>query len=77
MKARLSWLIEFSPTLAGTKDAVKDEKSPNSCEDNTNSSDSVDSSDYSESGDSDDSSSDSSRYVEESFEVMFIPEEEL
>ena len=69
MEARLSWLIEFSPTLAGTKDAVKDEKSPNSCEDDTNSSDSVEFSDYSESSDSDDSSSDSS------FEVMFVPKE--
>ena len=52
------------------RDAVEDEKSPNSCEDDTNSDDS-------ESNDSDYSSSDSSRYVEESFEVMFVPEEEL
>ena len=63
------------------RDAVDwDEESPNSCEDDTNSSNSDDSSDDSESGDSDDSSSDSSRYVEESFEVMFVPveqEEEL
>ena len=50
----------------------------NSCEDDkTGSSDSDDSSDNSESSDSDGSSSDSSRYVEESFEVMFEPEEEL
>jgi len=48
------------------RDAVKDEESPNSCEDDTTS----------ESSDSDDSSNDSSAYVEESFEVM-IAEEEL
>ena len=41
------------------RDAVEDEESPNSCEDDTNSSDSDDS----ESSDSDDSSSDSSGYV--------------
>ena len=41
--------------------------SPNSCEDDTSS----------ESSDSDDSSNDSSTYVEESFEVMFVPEEEI
>ena len=46
-------------------DAVEDEECPNSCEDDTNSSD------------SDDSLSDSTRYVEESFEVMFVKEEEL
>lgn len=46
-------------------DAVGDEECPNSCEDDTNSSD------------SDDSLSDSTRYVEESFEVMFVKEEEL
>ena len=45
------------------RDAVEDEESPNSCEDDTNSSDSDDSSDDSESSDSDDSSSDSSGYV--------------
>ena len=49
------------------RDAVEDEKSPNSCEDDTSS----------ESSDSDDSSKDSSTYVEESFEVMFVPEEEI
>ena len=49
----------------------------NSCEGGTNSSDSDDSSDDSESSCSGDSSSNSSRYVEESFEVMFVPEEEL
>ena len=66
MEARLSWLVEFSPTHAGTG-AVEDEESPNSCEDDTSS----------ESSDSDDSSNDSSTYVEEPFEVMFVPEEEL
>ena len=43
--------------------AVEDEESPNSCEDDTSS----------ESSDSDDSSNDSSTYVEDSFEVMFVP----
>ena len=59
-------MIEFSPTHAGNlsaRDAVEDEESPNSCEDDTSS----------ESSDSDDSST----YVEESFEVMFVPEEEI
>ena len=46
------------------RDAVEDEESPNSCEDDTSS----------EFIDSDDSSNDSSTYVEESFEVMFVPE---
>ena len=56
----------------------EDEESSNLCDDNTNSSDSEDSSDDSKSSDSDDySSKDSSGYVEESFEVMFVPEEEL
>ena len=67
MEARLSWLIEFSITHAcgnlTARDAVEDEESPNSCEDDTSS----------ESSDSDDSST----YVEESFEVMFVPEEEI
>ena len=49
------------------RDAVEDEESPNSCEDDTRS----------EFSDSDDSSNDSSKYVEESFEVMFVPEEEI
>ena len=49
------------------KGTVEDEESPNSCEDDTSS----------ESSDSDDSSNDSSTYVEESFEVMFVPEEEI
>ena len=59
------------------RDAVEDEESPNSWEDDTNSSDSDDSSDDSESSDSDDSLRDSSRYAEESFQVMFVPEERL
>ena len=45
------------------RDAVEDEESPNSCEDDTSS----------ESSDSDDSSNDSSTCVEDSFEVMFVP----
>ena len=59
-------MIEFSPTHAGTlvpETAVEDEESPNSCEDDTSS----------ECSDSDDSST----YVEESFELMFVPEEEI
>jgi len=51
----------------GARDAVEDEESPNSCKDDT----------CSDSSDSDDSSNDSLTYVEESFEVMFVPEEEL
>ena len=47
------------------RDAGDDEESHNSCEDDTNS------------NDSDDSSSNSSRYVIESFQVMFLPKEEL
>ena len=49
------------------RDTVENEESPNSCEDDT----------ISESSDSDDSSNDSSTYVEESFELMFVPEEEI
>ena len=49
------------------KTTVEDEESPNSCEDDKSS----------ESIDSDDSSNDSSTYVEDSFEVMFVPEEEI
>ena len=45
------------------KDAVEDEESPNSCEDDT----------PSESSDSDESSI----YVDKSFEVMFVPEDEI
>ena len=50
------------------RDAVEDEESPNSCEDDTS---------------SESSDSDSKTYVEESFEVihfrevMFVPEEEI
>ena len=63
-------MIEFSPTHTGTfvpETAVEDEESLNSCKDDTRS----------ESSDSDDSSNDSSTYVEESFEVMFVPEDEI
>ena len=53
------------------RDAVEDEESPNSCQDDA-------SSEFSDSDDSsNDSSNDSSTYVEESFEVMFAPEEEI
>ena len=53
--------------LAVLETAVEDVESPNSCEEDTSS----------ESSDSDDCSNDSSTYVEESFEVMFVPEEEI
>ena len=60
-------LIDRVLTLAranlSARDAVEDEESPNSCEGDMSS----------ESSDSDDSST----YVEESFEVMFVPEEEI
>ena len=49
------------------RDAVEEEESPSSCKDNTSS----------ESSDSDDSSNDSSTCIEESFVVMFVPEEEI
>ena len=49
------------------RDAVEDEESPIWCEDDASS----------ESSDSDDSSNDSSIYFEESFEVMFVTEEEI
>ena len=55
------------------RDAIEDEQSPKSCQDDTISSDSDDSPDDLKSSDS----NDSSRYVEESFEVIFVPEEEL
>ena len=48
------------------RDAVEDYESPNSCEDDT----------ISESSDSDDYSKDSSTYVEESVEVMFVTDYE-
>ena len=60
---RNSWVL----THARGNLSTRDEESPNSCEDDTSS----------ESSDSDDSSNDSSTYVEESFEVMFVPEEEI
>ena len=69
-KLNQTGIPEFSPTARGnlsTRDAVEDEESPNSCEDDTSS----------ESSDSGDSSNDSSTYVEESFEVMLVPEEEI
>ena len=47
--------------------AVEDEESPNSCEDDT----------ILEFSDSDDYSNDSQTYVQESFEVMFVLEEEI
>ena len=50
-----------------TRDTVEDEESPNSCEDDTSS----------KSSDSDDSSNDHSTYLEESFEVMCVPKEEI
>ena len=49
------------------RDAIELEESPISCKDDTGS----------ESSDSDDSSNDSLTNVEESFEVMFVPEEEI
>ena len=60
--------MSFSPTHAGTlerdaRDAVEDEESPNSCEDDTSS----------EPSDFNDSSNDSSQ----SFEVIFVAEEEI
>ena len=53
--------------ILSARDAAEDEESPNSCEDDTSS----------EFSDSDDSSNDSSTYVEESFEVMFVTKEEI
>ena len=64
---RNSWVLTHARGNLSTRDAVEDEESPNSCEDDTSS----------ESSDSDDSSNDSSTYVEESFEVMLVPEEEI
>ena len=49
------------------RDAVEDEESPNSCEDDT----------FLEFSESDDYSNDSSTYVQESFEVMFVSEKEI
>ena len=64
---RNSWVLTHARGNLSTRDAVEDEESPNSCEDDTSS----------ESSDSDDSSNDSSTYVEESFEVMLVPEGEI
>ena len=61
------WLNWHARGNLSARDAVEDEQSPNSCKDDTSS----------EFSDSDDSSNDSSTYVEESFEVMFVPEEEI
>ena len=60
---RNSWVLTHASVNLSARDAVEDEKSPNSCEDDTSS----------ESSDSDDSST----YVKESFEVTFVPEEEI
>ena len=58
---RNSLVLTYSlGNLSARVDAVEDEESPNSCEDDTSS----------ESNDSDHSSNDSSTYVEESFEVI-------
>ena len=64
---RNSWVLTHARGNLSARDAVEDEESPNSCEDDTSS----------ESSDSDDSSNDSSTYVEESFEVMLVPEGEI
>ena len=64
---RNSWNLTHARRNLSARDAVEDKESPNSCEDDTSS----------ESSDSDDSSNDSSTYVEESFEVMLVPEEEI
>ena len=61
------WVLTHARGNLSARDAVEDEESPNSCEDDKSS----------ESSDSDDSSNDSSTYVEESFEVMFVPEEDI
>ena len=63
---RNSWNLTHARRNLSARDAVEDKESPNSCEDDTSS----------ESSDSQDSD-DSSTYVEESFEVMFVPEEEI
>ena len=64
---RNSWVLTHASGNLSARVAVEDEESPNSYEDDTSS----------ESSDSDDSCNDSSIYVEESFEVMFVPEEEI
>ena len=60
---RNSWVLTHARGNLSARDAVEDEESPNSCEDDTSS----------ESSNSDDSST----YDEESFEVMFVPEKEI
>ena len=64
---RNSWVLTHARGNLSARDVVEDEESPNSCEDDTSS----------ETSDSDDSSNDFSTYVEESFEVMFVPREEI
>ena len=64
---RNSWVLTHARGNLSARDAVEDEESPNSCEDDTSS----------ETSDSDDSSNDFSTYVEESFEVIFVPREEI
>ena len=64
---RNSWVLTHARGNLSARDAVEGDEYPNSCEDDTSS----------ESSDSDDSSNDSSTYVVESFEVMFVPEEEI
>ena len=70
-KPNQTGIPEFSPTHAGTlvPEMLKKMRNVpiNSCEDDTSS----------ESSNSDDSSNDFSTYVEESFEVMFVPEAEI
>ena len=60
---RNSWVLNHACGNPSARDAVEDEESPNSREDDTSS----------ESSDPDDSSN----YSFESFEVMFVPEEEI
>ena len=64
---RNSWVLTHSGGNLNARDTIKDEESPNSFEDDT----------CLESSDSGDSSNDSTTYVEESFKVMFVPEEEI
>ena len=66
---RNSWVLTDTRGNLSARDAVEDEESPNSCEDDA-SSESSDEDDFS-------SSNDPSTDVEESFEVMLVPEEEI
>ena len=61
---RNSWVLTHARGNLSARDAVEDEESP---EDDASS----------ESSYSDDSSKDSLTYVKESFEVMFVPGEEI